>query len=72
MKKMTLLVGGMSCQHCVKAVEKALLKTDGVESAHVDLAKGQAEISYDESVFDLAKAGAAINDEGYEYKGTLA
>lgn len=46
MKK--IKVGGMSCKHCVMAVEKALNGIDGVSGVNVDLDKG--EVSYEETV----------------------
>lgn len=38
----TVKVKGMSCQHCVKAVIKALSEIEGVSDVQVDLASGQA------------------------------
>lgn len=38
----TLRIKGMSCQHCVKAVKKALEEIDGVVDVRVDLATGEA------------------------------
>ena len=38
----TIKVKGMSCQHCVNAVTKALAEIDGVSGVKVDLAKGEA------------------------------
>jgi len=40
-----ITVDGMSCQHCVNAVEKALLAVNGVESAKVDLEAGHVEVN---------------------------
>ncbi|HRT82311.1 MAG TPA: cation transporter, partial [Oscillospiraceae bacterium] len=37
MEKTVIKVEGMSCGHCVKAVEGALNELDGVLSAKVDL-----------------------------------
>ena len=44
----TIKVKGMSCQHCVKAVTKALGDIEGVRDVKVDLAKGEA--SFEETV----------------------
>lgn len=44
----TIKVKGMSCQHCVKAVTKALGEIDGVLNITVDLTKGEA--SFEETV----------------------
>ncbi len=37
----TLKVKGMTCQHCVMAVKKALGFFDGVKNIEVDLAKSE-------------------------------
>ncbi|MBM4324913.1 MAG: heavy-metal-associated domain-containing protein [Deltaproteobacteria bacterium] len=62
---MILKVKGMSCQHCVMSVTKALSQLDGVKNVQVDLAKGEVR-------FDNTKAVAsdriekAITDAGYQ------
>ncbi len=38
----TIKIKGMSCQHCVKTVTKALSEIDGIEAVQVDLNKGEA------------------------------
>ena len=38
----TIRIRGMSCQHCVKAVTKALGEIDGIEAVTVDLNRGEA------------------------------
>ena len=38
----TIKIKGMSCQHCVQAVTKALGEIDGIEAVKVDLDKGEA------------------------------
>jgi len=43
----TIQIRGMSCNHCVTAVTKALGAIDGVSNVKVDLAKGEA--SFDEA-----------------------
>lgn len=40
----TLSIEGMSCQHCVGSVTKALLAVPGVESARVDLDAARADV----------------------------
>ena len=57
----TLKVNGMMCQHCQKAVEKALA---GIGATHitVDLANKQATFAN----ADEAAARKAITDAGYE------
>jgi copper chaperone len=43
----TIQIKGMSCNHCVMAVTKALGGIDGVSNVKVDLAKGEA--TFDEA-----------------------
>lgn len=63
----TMKIEGMMCQHCQKAVEKALNAIDGV-SAEVDLEKKAAYINVTGSATDetLAKA---VTEAGYEVVG---
>ncbi len=43
----TLMIEGMSCQHCVAAVTRALQSVPGVESAQVSLDEASAQVSGD-------------------------
>ncbi|MPN41839.1 Copper chaperone CopZ [bioreactor metagenome] len=62
--KKELLIEGMSCNHCVMHVEKALNALDGV-SAKVDLASKKATVTLTHDVPDeLLKQ--AVADAGYE------
>lgn len=61
-----LKVQGMSCGHCVSAVQKALASQKGVTEANVDLEAGAAEVSYDESEVGTEQLVAAIEGEGYK------
>lgn len=63
MTNQTLQVNGMSCQHCVRSVEKALNEI-GAEGK-VDLAAKTVEVRYDESKLDLEKIKEAIEEQGY-------
>lgn len=64
MKTETLTVHGMSCNHCVNAVQSAL-KEIGVE-ATVDLANKAVTVNFDESQVSLEKIKETIDDQGYE------
>ncbi len=44
-EKMTLKIEGMSCQHCVQSVTKALTSVSGVQTVKVNLADGKACIT---------------------------
>lgn len=61
----TIKITGMSCNHCVMAVQKALSGIDGVKNVHVDLEKGQA--TFDEAgPVDMNTVRAAIEKAGYQ------
>ena len=59
----TLKVTGMTCNHCVMAVTKALKSVPGVESADVSLAQAQAVVQGDA---DRQAMITAVKEEGYE------
>jgi len=63
MEATTLKVTGMTCNHCVMAVTKALKKVPGVESADVSLEKAQAVVKGGANPQSLI---AAVKEEGYE------
>jgi len=71
MKKIVMRIGGMSCQHCVHAVERALQGVAGVKKVQVDLAGSQAVLEIDENTFDWKTAEKAIIDQGYDYLGPV-
>lgn len=64
MQTTTLNVEGMSCNHCVKAVEGAVQEV-GAEGK-VDLSAKTVDVSYDESAVSLDTIKAAIEDQGYD------
>lgn len=64
MTNVTLKVEGMSCGHCVKAVEGAL-KELGAQGK-VDLSAKSVEVQYDELKVSLETIKEAIEDQGYD------
>ncbi|WP_442603267.1 copper chaperone CopZ [Paenibacillus sp. KN14-4R] len=64
MKNVTLQVEGMSCNHCVNAIEGAL---NGIHaSSKVDLSAGTVAVEFDESKLSLEAIKEAIEDQGYD------
>ena len=61
----TIKIKGMSCQHCVMAVKKALNGIDGIENANVDLEAGQATFDATQPV-DLQVVKERIKKAGFE------
>lgn len=61
---MVLAITGMSCGHCLNAVNKALAELDGVQVDSVRM--GRAEVQFDPARIDAARIVAAIEGAGYE------
>lgn len=61
----TYSVTGMTCDHCVRAVQAEVAGLAGVVSSTVDLATGQVTLRSDEPV-DPAAVRAAVEEAGYE------
>lgn len=59
-------IEGMTCAACVRAVEKAIGKLDGVSDVSVNLATGKAKIVYDPSKVRLSRIREAVTKAGYE------
>ena len=66
MDKMTLNVEGMSCDHCVKAVNNALSAITGVSHIAVSLKDKTVSFNFDPAQASLQAIKAAITDAGYE------
>jgi Cu+-exporting ATPase len=60
-----LPITGMTCASCVRRVEKALGKVDGVIEANVNLATERASVAYDPQQVTLADLKGAVEKAGY-------
>lgn len=63
MQKETLNIEGMSCNHCVSSVNKALTETAGVEVENVEV--GKAQVAFDDTQVTRDKLVEAIEDIGF-------
>ncbi len=63
MKQATLHIEGMSCGHCLNAVNRALSTIPGVRVEAIRL--GRAEVTFDENTTGLSQLEAAVTDAGY-------
>lgn len=61
----TFQVAGMTCAHCVSAVQSEVSAIAGVVDVDVDLATGRVTITSDTPV-DAEAVRAAIDEAGYE------
>ena len=62
-KSVSLPVTGMTCAACARRVEKALLGTDGVRAANVNLAAEKATVEYDPPLWAW-RGCRAVEDTG--------
>ena len=63
----TITVDGMTCGHCVNAVQTEVGKLDGVTDVSVDLASGQVTIVAKEAP-DAGALREAVEEAGYEVR----
>ena len=63
MDRVELTIEGMTCEHCVRAVERRLARTAGVEVERVEV--GSAVIRLDPGATSVQAVEDAIADEGY-------
>lgn len=66
MEKVTLNVTGMSCGHCVKAVEGSVGALEGVNSVQVNLDAATVEVEFNSGVVTLDEIKETIDDQGYD------
>lgn len=64
-----LKVKGMSCQHCVMSVKKALGQLEGIQNIDVDLQKGEVRFDNTKTVAP-SQIEKAIEEAGYQVVST--
>jgi copper chaperone len=65
-KQVNLTVDGMSCQHCVNSITKAVKGVSGVETVNVDLNSKKVSVGFDPGLTALQAIINVIEDQGYE------
>jgi copper chaperone len=63
-EQLTINILGMSCDHCVGAVTRALQQLEGVQIRNVAI--GSASVAYDADRMSLDRMTRAIEDAGYQ------
>lgn len=66
MENITLNVAGMSCGHCVNAVEGSVGKLSGVQSVKVHLDAGKVDVAYNADKVSLEEIKETIDNQGYD------
>jgi copper chaperone len=66
MEKVTLQVKGMSCGHCVNAIEGNVGKQMGVNKVKVDLSKAEVYVEFNPNQIHVNQIKEVIEDQGYD------
>lgn len=66
MEKVSLIVAGMSCGHCIKAIEGSVGELPGVMKVQVHLESGKVDVEYNPIEISLDKIKGTIDDQGYD------
>jgi copper chaperone CopZ len=61
-----IAIEGMSCQHCVMAVKKALGGVPGILESDVQV--GNASVKYDEAKINKEEIESTVEKAGYKVK----
>lgn len=66
MLKISIPISGMTCGHCVKAVNSALSNLKGMKQVSVSLESNSASVEFDENILSLGEIKKVISEEGYQ------
>ncbi len=64
-KTVTLVITGMTCNHCVMATRKSLASVPGVSDVTVALDPPRAVVTYDPAKAGVDRLAAAVREAGY-------
>ncbi len=65
LQEITLSVPDVSCEHCVKTINKALEVLPGVEAVETDIPTKSVHFRYDPNQVSMQKIENVLDDEGY-------
>ncbi len=65
LQEITLSVPDVSCDHCVKTVNKALGALPGVEAVETDIPTKRVHFRYDSSQVSMQRIEDVLDDAGY-------
>ncbi|MDR2699596.1 MAG: copper ion binding protein [Nitrososphaerota archaeon] len=66
MEKLTLKVEGMSCEHCVNAITRAVNALSGVFNVTVDLKTKTATVEYNSALVTPDRIRSKIEEQDYD------
>ena len=61
-----IAIEGMTCDNCVKMLNKAIKKVNGVKDVNVDRENARATVTFDTTKTDIAAIHASIEHSGYK------
>lgn len=70
MKKISIQLEELGCPSCVKKIESALKKLEGITEANILFNSSKAKVEYDENSLNSEKIIKVITDLGYEVLST--
>ncbi len=63
METVRLTVEGMTCEHCIRSVDQAVRRVEGVREAQVEI--GNVQVTFDPNAARVDQIVEAVEDEGY-------
>lgn len=63
--RVTLKVEGMTCGHCVKAIENSVTAIAGVDNVQVQLDSGTVNVEFNKDVVAVEQITNTIEEQGY-------
>ncbi len=68
MTQISLEAPDISCEHCIKSIEKAVTKLPGVRFLAGDADDKLVTVEYDPALVDIKAIEGAMEEEGYPVK----
>jgi copper chaperone len=65
MVRETLRIEGMSCDHCVMRVGRAIASVQGVIEVDINLKNNKAVVDFEETITDIEEIKSAVREAGY-------
>ncbi|HOI46500.1 MAG TPA: heavy metal-associated domain-containing protein [Bacilli bacterium] len=69
MKHIKVQISGMRCGGCASGVERSLSRLEGIKQATVDVAKKEADVTFEDSSLNEVKIKEAVERLGYKVEG---
>ncbi|MDN6640051.1 MAG: copper chaperone CopZ [Tetragenococcus sp.] len=64
--KQKFSIEGMSCDHCVARIEKAVSELPGIQKVNVHLKRNNGVVKFDDTQVNSEQIVEKINDTGYK------